>query len=71
MRVVYEYSHLGGAEILQVRYPEQDQEIYDVIASVKPQRSKISRERGRKGLLLYAPKEMNRQFREAFRAKGY
>lgn len=24
MKVVYEYSHLGGSEILKVRFPEQD-----------------------------------------------
>jgi len=25
MKIVYEYSHLGGSEILQVRYPECEQ----------------------------------------------
>lgn len=71
MRIVYEYSHLGGSEILQVRYPEHNREIYEVIAAVTAQRSKISRERTMQGEALYSPKEMNRQFLEAFRAKGY
>jgi hypothetical protein len=71
MKIVYEYSHLGGSEILQVRYPEINQEIYEVIASVTAARTKVSRERTRKGELLYAPTDMNRQFRKAFRARGF
>jgi hypothetical protein len=35
MKVVYEYSHLGGAEILKVRYPEIEREIYEVIDKIK------------------------------------
>ncbi|NWG13704.1 MAG: BstYI [Acidobacteria bacterium] len=71
MRVVYEYSHLGGSEILHVHYPECEQEIYEAIASVKAQRTKISRERTMKGKSLYAPKDMNRQFGQAFERLGY
>ncbi len=36
MKVVYEYSHLGGSEILQVRYPAINKEIYGVIAEINP-----------------------------------
>ncbi len=71
MRIVYEYSHLGGAEILQVRYPEHKREIEAVVAQVKANRSKISAEKTIRGRELYSPKEMNQQFRDAFRAKGY
>lgn len=71
MRIVYEYSHLGGAEILQVRYPDHVREINAVIAEVKASRSKISAEKTMQGRELYSPKEMNRQFRDAFRARGY
>lgn len=71
MKVVYEYSHLGGAEILQVRYPEWDREIYDVIAGVKARRTKISKEKTMKGKALYSPKDMNQQFRQAFHARDY
>ena len=45
MRVVYEYSHLGGAEILSMRYPECERDIYEVIAQVAAERTKISEER--------------------------
>lgn len=41
MKIVYEYSHLGGSEILQVRYPEIGQEINQVIARVSARRSKV------------------------------
>lgn len=71
MRVVYEYSHLGGAEIIQVRYPERGTEIYAVIRSIKARRLKISREKTMTGRELYSPTDMNQQFRLVFREKGY
>ncbi len=71
MRIVYEYSHLGGTEILQVRYPECERDIYEIIDSVKVEKIKFSRERTRHGVELYSPKDMNRRFREAVRARGY
>lgn len=46
-KVVYEYSHLGGSEIMAMRFPDINQEIYDVIASVSAQRIKVSREKNK------------------------
>ena len=72
MLKVFEYSHLGGSEILQVRFPEINAEIDEVIASVsitKP--TKVSKERTSVGALLFSPKEMNRAFKTAFRDRGY
>lgn len=71
MKIVYEYSHLGGAEILQVRYPDIDRDIYEIIANVLAKRAKVSKEKTMRGRELYSPKDMNRQFREAFAARGY
>lgn len=71
MRIVYEYSHLGGAEILQVRYPDCESEIYEIIAEVAARRTKVSKEKTMRGRKLYSPKDMNRQFHEAFAVKGY
>jgi len=71
MKIVYEYSHLGGSEILQVRYPECDQEIDEVIGTVVAQRKKISKEKTMPGKALYSPTDMNVQFHEAFYARGY
>lgn len=59
MKVVYEYSHLGGVEIMKVRYPEWDAEIYQVISEVRANRSKISQEKTKQGRPLYSPVDMN------------
>ncbi len=71
MKVVYEYSHLGGTEILKVRYPDHETEIYQAIDEVVATKNKISKERARRGRRLYSPRDMNRQFREAFLSRGY
>jgi len=56
MNIVHEYSHLGGAEILQVRYPKIDNEISEIIKKVTASREKISKEKTKMGQKLYAPK---------------
>ncbi len=71
MKIVYEYSHLGGAEILKVRYPANEKEIYDVIFEISASRTKVSREKTMKGKKLFSPKDMNKQFKEHFTQKGY
>lgn len=71
MKVVYEYSHLGGSEILKVRYPDHEKEIYEVISHITANRTKISKEKTMKGKKLYSPKDMNKQFKEQFTRKGY
>ncbi|MCX7021986.1 MAG: BglII/BstYI family type II restriction endonuclease [bacterium] len=71
MKVVYIYSHLGGAEILQVRYPVHLKEIYQVISIVKAKRTKVSEEKTMKGKLLYDPSGMNDQFNSEFKKMGY
>ena len=71
MKVVYEYSHLGGAEILHVRYPQHLREIYKIIAGVRATRTKVSKEKTMRGRKLYSPKAMNVQFRQGFGAAGY
>lgn len=71
MKIVYEYSHLGGSEILKVRYPEFEKEIYNVINKVNPKRTKISQEKTMRGKALYSPIDMNGQFKKLFREKGY
>ncbi len=71
MKVVYEYSHLGGAEILQVRYPHHNQEIYDAIAAVKARRIKISKEKTKQGKALFSPVDMNSQFLRELNGRGY
>ena len=72
MKKVYEYSHLGGAEILHVRYPKHEKDIDEVIAKITGlKKSKVSKEKTMPGTLLYSPKDVNSKFTEAFRAKDY
>lgn len=72
MRKVYEYSHLGGLEILRLRYPKIEKEIDKVIIEVgTPKKTKVSKEKTMKGKLLYSPAEMNSRFRDAFRKRGF
>jgi hypothetical protein len=69
---VYEYSHLGGSQILIVDYPAIDAEIDAVIAAVGvPRKLKVSREQTKKGQLLYSPKDLNARFTEEFRRRGF
>ena len=71
MKIVHEYSHLGGAEILQVRYPKIDNEISEIIKKVTASREKISKEKTKMGQMLYAPKVMNNNFKLFFHQEGY
>ncbi len=71
MKIIYEYSHLGGSEILQVRYPDINQYIYEVINSVKASGTKLSNEKTKKGRMLISPIAMNRQFRSLFNQNGF
>ena len=71
MKIVYEYSHLGGSEILHTNYPKYEEEIYDVIGIVKAHKTKISKEKTMKGKKLYAPKIMNKHFKEEFKIRGH
>lgn len=72
MYKVFEYSHLGGAEILQVRFPQINEEIDAAIAAIADvTRTKRSEEKTRKGRLLYSPKDLNRRFRDEFRKFGF
>jgi len=73
MKAVFEYSHLGGAEILKARYPEIDAAIDEVIVAIGDDFQNFqSRESGRRSRgLLYAPKQINRAFNEEFNKRGF
>ncbi len=71
MKIIYEYSHLGGAEILTVRYPAIEKEINEIISNITAQRLKISKEKTMPGKKLFSPKDMNLQFKQYFNKTGY
>lgn len=72
MQIVYEYSHLGGSEILQVRYPDINAEINEVIAGIRGvPRTKKSKEKSKAGKMLYSPKYLNKAFRDGLHGKGF
>lgn len=47
------------------------QNIYEIIKKVTAKRTKVSKEKTMLGKDLYSPKDMNRQFTAAFKAKGF
>lgn len=71
MKIIYEYSHLGGSEILQLRYPDCNLDIYEIIEEVTAQRIKISKEKTMRGKILFSPSDMNNQFTKLFNDRGY
>lgn len=72
MEIIYTYSHLGGEEILMVRFPNHDKEINDVIAEISnPGRNKASKEKTKVGKMLYSPKELNQLFLDSFHKRGW
>ncbi len=71
MRKVSEYSHLGGVEILKERFNALNDEIDKVIAAVTPQKTKVSKEKTKRGKLLYNPRTLNADFEKEFRGFGW
>lgn len=68
MRIAAYYSHLNGLEFLQVHQPRIWKEIQAVVASVDAAKckTKVSKEKGMVGDVLYSPKDMNKAMRTGF-----
>jgi len=66
MKIVEKYSHLNGLEFLLVHKPALWKEIEDVINSIDAEKckTKVSKEKTKKGQLLYSPIDMNNMFKE-------
>jgi len=73
MKIVKRYSHLNGEEYLLVHHKESYDEILEVIEKVDAEkfRSKISKEKSKKGKLLYSPKDLNREFKRLFKERHW
>jgi len=80
VNVIYEHSHLNGKEHLIVHFPNELQEILDVISSVDGSVWKRSAERakneraqraGQPHAEVYDQKNINQQFLDLFRERGW
>ena len=71
MKIVYDYSHLGGVEILKSKFPVINKEIDKVISMVKALKTKKSKEKNKVGTMLYNPRAINQSFREKFKQYGF
>jgi hypothetical protein len=68
MQITQKYSHLNGEEYLIVHHTPLYEEIKTVISGIDAEtyRTKVSKEKTKKGKLLYAPKELNKRFHSEF-----
>jgi hypothetical protein len=73
MKIIETYSHLNGLEFLMVHEPALWTEIQDVIAAVDAEvcKTKVSKEKTKKGRILYSPKDMNSSFSQLLRARDW
>jgi hypothetical protein len=73
VRIAAKYSHLNGHEYLLVHKPHLWDEIVSVIEScdAEKHRTKVSKERGMVGKLLYSPVEMNKAIKAGFGSLGW
>ncbi len=73
MKIIENYSHLNGLEFLLVHKPSLWKEIKEVIKAVDAEacKTKVSKEKGMKGKILYSPIAMNSTFRRLLRERGW
>jgi hypothetical protein len=73
VRIATYYSHLNGHEYLQVHKPGLWREIEEVVSIVDASacRTKISKEKTKKGKLLFSPKAMNQNMKTGFQSRGW
>jgi len=72
MKVVDEFSHKGGKQFIKNNFPEELNEIYQVISKVNlnSYKIKVSREKTMPGKMLYSPIELNKAFKREFESLG-
>ncbi len=73
MKIAKKYSHLNGEEWLLVHEKDTYREIQDVIGAIDAERcrTKISKEKSRKGKALYSPVAINVEFDKRFSRIGW
>ena len=73
MRIIKVMSHMGGTEFVKSNHLDRWKEIERAIQVVDPDsvKTKISKEKGRAGQLLYSPVTMNDAISESLRNTGW
>jgi hypothetical protein len=73
MKIVKTYSHLNGEEYLIVHKNVLYEEIKEVISKIDASKfkTKVSKEKGRRGELLYSPGDLNKEFDRVFNQYGW
>jgi restriction endonuclease BglII len=73
VKIVETYSHLNGLEYLLVHKKELWEELQAVIEKVDGNacKTKVSKEKGMKGRLLYSPRDMNGSFKALLEGRGW
>lgn len=68
MKIAQKYSHLNGEEYLIVHHNELYKEIIQVVESINAEdfKTKVSREKTKKGNKLFSPNDLNTAFDRAF-----
>lgn len=73
MKIAQKYSHLNGEEYLLVHFANLYKEIEAIISSIDADqfKTKISKEKTKKGNRLYSPIDLNKVFDREFRSRGW
>lgn len=72
MKIAHEFSHLAGLELIHTRFPGLETEIREIVRdTLSPGKTKVSKEKTRKGKKLYAPEELNELLKGRFRERGW
>ena len=73
MRIAEKYSHLNGLEYLLVHKPRLWEEIEKVIQEIDGDacKTKVSKEKNKKGRLLFSPVDMNKLFKQRLEQHGW
>lgn len=73
MKIQQLHSHLNGHEWLLVHEPKTWKEIERIVRAIDAEqfKTKVSQEKGMRGELLYAPKQLNARFKADFKDAGW
>ncbi len=73
MKVVAQFSHKKGREVMEMGHANELREIYEAIAATDAEkcRTKRSRESTMRDLILYSPAELNRAMKANLYPKGW